>query len=77
MKLANVRLACAQRCRWAQAAAAKGMAAEAQERLRKFWEQQRLRQLTEALVTRFLPLGVRASLPAQSVHGSEALGALL
>ncbi|KAK9844039.1 hypothetical protein WJX81_002691 [Elliptochloris bilobata] len=43
----------------ALAAAAKGMAAEAQARLRAFWEGGRLQQLAEALVTRFLPLSAR------------------
>ena len=47
-----------------QAAAAKGMAAEAQTRLRAFWQGGRLQQLAQALILRFLPLTVRPSCAA-------------
>lgn len=52
-----------------QAAAAKGMAAEAQTRLRAFWQGGRLQQLAQALILRFLPLTVRsacAAIPLQA-----------
>ena len=53
---------------WAQAAAAKGMAAEAQARLRAFWEGGRQQHLAEALVRRFLPLTVRHPNPGRPLH---------
>ena len=49
------------------------MAAEAQARLRAFWEGGRLRELAEALVRRFLPLTVRRPPSQQSTKAGVTM----